>query len=68
MNDVHYYLSGCSSPVNAMYYISGMNFTPHTGEYLLPFSEGNFLVYNDHSNKAYDSYIKMNPKGTDNVY
>lgn len=44
MNDVHYYLAGYAPSFDCIMYVSGLDFYPIPGKYVLPCGEGSYVL------------------------
>lgn len=66
MNDCHYYLGDYQPSFDCTMYISGLNFYPVPGKYVLPEKEGEVLVYRDRDSGM--GRITMKTCGSDVSY
>lgn len=66
MNDCHYYLADYLPTFDCKMYISGLNFYPVPGTYILPEREGSYKVYKDEATDT--SRVTMKTCGTDTSY
>lgn len=66
MNDCHYYLSDYLPSFDCNMYISGINFYPVPGRYVLPEREGAYVIYKDTVSDV--AMVAMKTCGSDTSY
>lgn len=73
MNDSHYYIKSIPEKYKCRVFMAGGGFWHAPGKYVLPFSEGSFVVYGDRSsskgsNPLMNLKVKMITRGTGQTY